>query len=132
MLNTETTIWTIRIPKEINNHTGYTPSNLVRLLLSVNARTANILSVGVHITESHNVKNIQKMINAFEMDRNRISAHIFLFSVLFTLEKNIHKHIHEATSNPTKCKLKFWGLSIVKKLETELGMYVQVSREKET
>jgi hypothetical protein len=61
-----------------------------------------MLSVGVHITESHKVKNIPNIISAFAVDRNRISAQIFLFSVLFILEKNIHKHNQEATNNHTK------------------------------
>ena len=70
--------------------------------MSVNARIAKTLSVGVHITESHKVKKIQNIINAFEIDKKIISAQIFLFSLLFILEKNTHKHIREATSNPTK------------------------------
>ena len=70
--------------------------------MSVNERIAKMLSVGLHIIVSHKVKKIQNIIRAFEIDKNIISAHIFLFSVLLMLEKNIHKQIHEATSNPTK------------------------------
>jgi hypothetical protein len=70
--------------------------------LSVRARTANILSVGFHIIESHSVMNIQKIIRALAIDKKMISARIFLFSVLFMLEKNIDKHIRVAISNPTK------------------------------
>jgi hypothetical protein len=75
---------------------------LVRALLSVNERIANILSVGFHITESHSVIKIQNMINAFAIDKKIISARIFLFSVLFMLEKNMAKHIHVASNNPMK------------------------------
>ena len=111
----------------MNNHTGYTPSNLVRALLSVNERIANMLSVGFHIMESHNVMKIQNIINAFAIDKKIISARIFLFSVLFMLEKNIDKHIRDDNNNPTKWKLKFWGLNIVRNFDNELGKYVQVS-----
>jgi hypothetical protein len=52
--------------------------------------------------ESHNVMKIQNTINAFARDKNIISARIFLFSVLFMLEKNIAKHIRVANNNPTK------------------------------
>jgi hypothetical protein len=75
---------------------------LVNTLLSVNARIANILSVGFHIIESHRVMKIQNTIRAFAMDKKMISAQIFLFSVLFMLEKNIAKDIRVAKSNPTK------------------------------
>ena len=86
----------------MNNHTGYTPSNFVNALLSVNERIANMLSVGFHIIESHKVKKIQSMIRALAIDKKIISARIFLFSVLFMLEKNIAKHITVASNNPTK------------------------------
>ncbi len=114
-------------PKDKNNHTGKTPSNLVRALLSLSARIANILSVGFHIIESHKVMKIQNIMRAFARDKNMISAQIFLFSVLFILEKNREMEIRHAMSNHTKWKLKFWGLSIVRKLEKEVGIYVQVS-----
>lgn len=97
----------MRTQNDINSHTGYTQSNLFNALLSVNARMAKILSVGIHITESHKVKKIQNIINALEIDKKIISAQIFLFSLLLMLEKNMHKHIREAISNPTKWKLKF-------------------------
>ena len=100
--------------------------------MSLNARIAKILSVGFHITESHNVKKIQNMINALAIDRNNISAQTFLFSDLLILEKNIHKHIHDAINIPTKCKLKFWGLIIVRKLDVEFGNNIQVSSAKLT
>jgi hypothetical protein len=80
---------------------------LVKALLSVNERIANILSVGFHITESHSVIKIPNIINAFAIDKNIMSVRIFLFSVLFILEKNIVKHIRVANNNPTKWKLKF-------------------------
>jgi hypothetical protein len=70
--------------------------------LSVKERIAKILSVGVHITVSHRVIKIQNIIRALAIDRKIISARIFLFSVLFMLEKNIVKHIRDAMSNPTK------------------------------
>jgi hypothetical protein len=70
--------------------------------LSVNERIAKILSVGVHIIVSHRVMKIQNIIRALAIDRKIISARIFLFSVLFMLEKNIVKHIRDAMSNPTK------------------------------
>jgi hypothetical protein len=81
--------WIISVQKDMNSHIGYTPSNLLRLLLSVSARIAKILSVGVHMTESHRVKNIQNIINEFAMEKNNMSIQILLFSVLFILEKNI-------------------------------------------
>ena len=81
---------------------------------------------------SHRVRKIQNIMSAFAMDKNSISAQIFLFSVLFILEKNIHKHIHEASKSHTKWKLKFWGLIIASKLDAELGMNVQLSNEKAT
>jgi len=121
MLNNDIITCTMRTPNDINNHTGYTPSNFVRALLSVKARTANILSVGVQITESPRVKNIPKIMSAFAVDKNKISAQIFLFSVLFILEKNIHKQSQADTNNHTKWKLKFWGLSIVIKLDNDDG-----------
>ena len=123
----EIIIWTISIPNDKNNHTGKTPSNLVRALLSLSARIANILSVGFHIMESHKVMKIQNIMRAFASDKNMISAQIFLFSVLFILEKNREMDIRHAMSNHTKWKLKFWGLSIVRKLEKEVGIYAQVS-----
>ena len=79
--------------------------------------------------ESPNVIKIQNMINALAIDRNIISVRIFLFSVLFMLEKNIDKHIRDANNNPTKWKLKFWGLIIFNKLDAELGIKDQFSRE---
>jgi hypothetical protein len=103
----EIIICTINTQNDMNNHTGYTPSNFVRALLSVSARTANILFVGFQITESHRVKKIQKIIRAFAIEKKRISIQIFLFSVLFMLVKNIRKQIHVAINNPTKSKLKF-------------------------
>jgi Holliday junction resolvase-like predicted endonuclease len=80
---------------------------LVKALLSLKARIAKLLSVGFHIIESHNVIKIHNTIRAFAIDKNNISARIFLFSVLFILEKNMHKHIHEASKSHTKWKLKF-------------------------
>ncbi|MBQ5945704.1 hypothetical protein IJL65_05000 [bacterium] len=91
----------------MNNPTGYTPSNFVRALLSVSARIANMLFVGVQIIESHRVKNIQNIMREFAIEKNKISIQIFLFSVLFTLEKNIKKQIHAASSSHTKLRLKF-------------------------
>jgi hypothetical protein len=102
IFNIEIMICTSNTQNDINNHTGYTPSNFVKALLSVNARIAKILSVGVPITESHNVKNIQNMIREFANEKNSMSIQIFLFSVLFMLVKNIHKQIRAAMSNPTK------------------------------
>ena len=89
-------------PKDKNNHTGKTPSNLVKALLSLSARIANILSVGFHIIESHKVMKIQNIMRAFARDKNMISAQIFLFSVLFILEKNREMEIRHAMSNHTK------------------------------
>ena len=77
--------------------------------------------------ESHNVMKIQNMIKALAIDKKIISARIFLFSVLFILEKNMDKHIRDANNNPTKWKLKFWGLNIVRNFDNEFGKYVQVS-----
>ncbi|MBR7037145.1 hypothetical protein IKI14_04770 [bacterium] len=102
------------------------------MLLSVSARTAKILSVGVHITESHKVKKIQKIINALEIDKKIISAQIFLFSLLLMLEKNIHKHIREAMRSPTKWRLKSCGLIIVSRFDVDLGKYIPVSKENDT
>ena len=100
---------------------------MVKALLSVNERIANILSVGFHITESHNVIKIQNIIKAFAIDKNIMSARIFLFSVLFMLEKNIAKDIRDASNSPTKWKLKFCGLNIVSSCDNELGKYIPVS-----
>ena len=61
-----------------------------------------MLSVGFHIIESHNVMKIQNIIKAFAVDKNNISARIFLFSFLFMLEKNMDKHMRDANNNPTK------------------------------
>jgi hypothetical protein len=80
---------------------------LVSALLSLSERIANILSVGFHIMESHRVMKIQNMISAFAIDKKIMSARIFLFSVLFMLEKNVAKHITVANNNPIKWKLKF-------------------------
>ena len=118
------------VQNDKNSHTGYTPLNLVNALLSVRARIANILSVGVHITLSHNVRNIQNIIKALDIDINRISAQIFLFSVLLMLEKKETKHIQDAINNPTKWKLKFWMLSIVANDENDFGIKFHVSRAK--
>ena len=112
---------TISTQNDINSPIGYTQSNFVNALLSVNARIANILSVGDQITESHRVKKIQNIIRKFAREKNNISIQIFLFSVLFMLWKNIHKQIRAASSNPTKLRLKFWGLNIVR-IELDVGM----------
>lgn len=122
----------INTQNDMNNHTGYTPSNFVKALLSVNARMAKMLSVGFHITESHKVRKIQNIISALAIDRNKISAQIFLFSDLLMLEKNVHKHIQDAINIPIKCKLKFCGLIIVRKLDAEFGINVHVSSAKLT
>ena len=88
-----------------------------------------MLSVGVHIIESHRVIKIQNTISALEIERNIISDRIFLFSVLFMLEKNMEIHIRDAISRPTKWKLKFCGLNIVKKFDRDDGRYVPVFNE---
>ena len=115
-------ICTSNTQNDINNHTGYTQSNFVKALLSVNARIANILSVGAQIIESHNVRNIQNIIKEFASEKNSMSIQIFLFSVLFILVKNIRRQIHVAISSPTKWKLKFCGLKIVIKVEDDFGI----------
>ena len=51
---------------------------------------------------SHKVIKIQNIMRALAKDKNIISARIFLFSVLFTLEKNMDIHIRDASNNPTK------------------------------
>ena len=68
------------------------------------------------------------MIKALAIDRKNISAHIFLFSVLFILEKNIEKHIRDANSSHTKWKSKLWGLNNDKNAENEDGNIVQDSK----
>lgn len=103
---------------------------MFNVLLSVSARIAKMLSVGFHIMESHKVMNIQKMIMEFASDRKIISVRIFLFSVLFMLEKNIDKHIRVANKSQTKWKLKFWGLKIVSNCDNECGKYIPDSNEK--
>ena len=70
---------------------------------------------------------IQNIISAFASDKKIISARIFLFSVLFMLEKNMDRHIRDANNNPTKWKLKFCGLNIVRNFDSEFGKNVQVS-----
>ena len=105
---------------------------MVKALLSLKARIAKLLSVGFHIIESHNVIKIHNTIRAFAIDKNNISARIFLFSVLFILEKNIIEQIHVAIRIHTKWKLKFCGLNIVNKFERDDGIYVPVSKENET
>ena len=85
--------------------------------------------VGVHITLSHSVKNIHSRINAFAVEKKKISDRIFLFSVLLTHEKKNAKQIRLANNSPTKWKLKFWGLSKVNNQLNEEGKYVQVSNE---
>ena len=124
----EIIIWIISTPNDRNNHTGKTQSNFVNALLSLNARIANILSVGFQMTVSHKVMKIQNIIRAFASDKNIISAQIFLFSVLLMLEKNKEIEIRHAMSSHTKWKLKFCGLSIVKKFENDDGIYVHVSK----
>ena len=86
----------------MNNHIGKTQSNLVNALLSLNARIANILSVGFQMTVSHKVIKIQNIMRALARDKNIISAQIFLFSVLLILEKNKEIEIHHAMSSHTK------------------------------
>ena len=70
---------------------------------------------------SHNVIKIQNIMRAFARERNMISARIFLFSVLFMLEKNREIDIRDAINKPTKWKLKFCGLNIVKKFQNDDG-----------
>ena len=82
--------------------------------------------------ESHNVIKIQKTIKAFANERKIISARIFLFSVLFMLEKNIAKQIRDANNNQTKWKSKFWGLIILRKTGIEVGKYIPVSNANAT
>ncbi len=94
--------WIISTPNDMNSHIGKTQSNLVSALLSVNERIANILSVGFQIMVSHNVMKIQNIMRALASDKNMMSAHIFLFSVLFILEKNKEIDIRQAISNHTK------------------------------
>ena len=96
----------------MNNHTGYTQSNFVNALSSVKARIANILSVGVHIIESHNVMNIQNIIKAFAIDKNNISIHIFFVSFLLNCERNIRINTNAAKITPTKEKLYQYGLNV--------------------
>ena len=122
ILGVEISIWIISIPNDINNPTGYTQSNLVKALLSVSARIAKILSVGVQITVSQSVKKIHNIIMAFANEKNIISARVFLFSTLLILEKNIHIQIREATKIPTKWILKLFGLNIFKKVEKDDGI----------
>ena len=112
----------------MNSHIGKTPSNLFNVLSLLNARIANMLSVGFQIIVSHKVIKIQNIMRAFARDKNIISARIFLFSVLLILEKNREIDIRHAMSNHTKWKLNFWGLNIVNKLAKDDGKYVQVSR----
>ena len=129
ILNNDTNTWITKTPNDINNPTGYTPSNLVNALLSLNARIAKILFVGFHITESHKVIKIQNIIRALANDKKSISAHIFLFSFLLILEKKIHRQIREDISNHTKWKLKFCGLNVANKLAVDDGKYVPVCRQ---
>ena len=68
---------------------------------------------------------------ALAMEMNNISAQIFLFSVLFIPEKNVHIHIQEAIKIHAKWILKLFGLKIVNNSERDDGKYVQVSREKD-
>jgi hypothetical protein len=75
---------------------------LVNALLSLNARIANILSVGFQMTVSHKVIKIQNIMRALASDRNIISAQIFLFSVLLILEKNKEIEIRHAMSSHMK------------------------------
>lgn len=132
ILKADIIICTNNIQNDMNSHTGYTQSNFVNVLLSVNARIANIVFVGVQIIESHKVINIQNIISEFAIEKNNISIHIFLFSVLFTLEKNIQKQIHVAISSHTKWKLKFCGLNIVRRFEDDFGIKFPVSSENAT
>ena len=61
-----------------------------------------MLSVGFQIILSQRVRKIHNIIIAFARDVNNISARIFLFSVLFMLEKNIHMQIRDANRIHTK------------------------------
>jgi hypothetical protein len=90
--------------------------------LSVKARIAKILSVGIHITVSHSVKKIHNIMMLFAIEKNIISARVFLFSTLLMLEKNIHIQIHEAIKIPTKWILKLFGLNIFRNVEKDDGI----------
>jgi hypothetical protein len=92
MLSIDIITCKIKTQNDMKSHTGYTQSNFVNSLLSLNAWIANMLSVGIHITESHKVKNIHNIMRALARDVNNISIRTFLFSFLLILEKNITKH----------------------------------------
>ena len=68
---------------------------------------------------------------ALEKEKKNMSARIFLFSVLFIVEKNIESPIQDAISNPTKWKSKFWGLKIVRIEDQDVGKYTHVSKQNE-
>ena len=68
---------------------------------------------------------------AFVREVNNISARIFLFSVLFIPERNVHMHIRDASRIQTKWILKLFGLIIVNNADRDDGKYVQVSNEKD-
>ena len=73
----------------MNNHTGYTDHNLFNSLFVVKGFTAKNPVLAFHIKLSQNAKNTHKGIKDNVIEKNKISAQTLLFSLLFTVEKNI-------------------------------------------
>lgn len=86
---------------ERNIPTGYTPLNLVSSLSGCKLLIAKMLSVAFPITLSPRVRKIPSMINALHIPEKKISAQIFLFSVLLILLKKYPRDKRAATINPT-------------------------------
>jgi len=80
---------------------GYTDQNLLRLLSGWKVLMEMTLSVLLPMKESPKVRKIPKMIIALLIHEKRISARIFLFSVLFIELKNLPKQKIIAMHIPT-------------------------------
>jgi hypothetical protein len=88
-------------PMERKIPIGYTDQNLFRLLSGWKVLIAIALSVLLPMKESPKVRNIPKMIKALLIHEKRISAQIFLFSVLLIEPKNLPRQKIIAIPIPT-------------------------------
>jgi hypothetical protein len=119
---------TTNTPKERKIPTGYTPSNFVNQLSGWSALMANTLSVDFPTNVSPKVRNNPSKIIALQLAEKRISAHIFLFSILLILAKKAQKEITTAINIPTLCKLKLLRRKIPIPSLHDLGNKVECSK----
>ena len=109
---------------ETNRPIGYTDHNLFSSLCIVKGFTDSRLVLAFHIKLSQKAKKTHSGINDNVIEKNKISARIFLFSGLFMLEKNIIMDIATHNSNQTKWKWYQYGFSISNKACRVLGIMV--------